>query len=156
VITVGKTTFGPVWKDPAIGLLPAGEKASGTREIALRKRCMMRTLRVARLPMSGIVVLAAALLAEAWGGRGAARLVEADRGNFNPGLAVSLSNTAAGGPTNLRTKTNIPRGDQLYSSAIFFHRTPGGLPVDKFRSRFPLAPARTARKLLDSVILSSN
>ena len=83
----------------------------------------MRTLGVVRLLVLGTVVMVAALLAGAWGFRGAARPAVADGDHFNPSLAFSVSNTAADSPADDRIETHIPNGDPYYSSSIGFDPT---------------------------------
>jgi 3-oxoadipate enol-lactonase len=65
-------------------------------------------------------LIAAALLAGSAGLRGAARPAAADGNNFNPSLAVSVSNPVADSPTEDRVEIHLPAGDLYYSSAMVF------------------------------------
>jgi 3-oxoadipate enol-lactonase len=71
----------------------------------------------------GMAVVAVLLLTQAWGDRGAARPVEADRGNFNPTTTVSLANTEANRPSNVVMSSQIPEGDPFFSGDIVFAPT---------------------------------
>jgi len=80
----------------------------------------MRTQGVVRLLVLGTLIMVAALLAGAWGVRGAARSAVAQGDGFHPSYAVSVSNAAADSPTDDRIESHIPVGDRYYAFTIGF------------------------------------